>query len=246
MGIHKLTDGKYQRRSNVGDAKEENVCVVPADAVEITATLASVANTAVYTAGDLLTTDTLPMMVSTQELADMTGSVSVTAPLQCSNQTDMSHQPLPQLSLPPSHGTHATMLQSPHDHTAIMHSVHGDDLQPGHYGGLMTQQEAGHDMGVVTVSIQDHGQVGTTTRMQPELNQQLTAAVQEAAHTLVHDVGRVSLTQLPPPQLTLDQAHGLGLPVRLLPGMLPDLQTPQPHLTSQQDMSAQGVHPQMY
>ena len=244
MGIHKLADAKYQRRSNVGDTSEEKPSVSPADAVGTTVPLASVANTTVYTAGGLGTTDTLPVMTSTQQLHDMSGGVSVpVSSLQCSNQTDMSCHPLPQLCLPSPHVTHAVQ-QSRHDHAAVMPSVHGDNLQLGHYGGVLPQQDVSH--GIVTVAIQDNGQVVTSTRIQPQVNQQLTAAVQEAAHTLVHDVGRVSLTQLPPSQLTLAEAHEMGLPVRLLPGMLPDLQTPQPHLTSQQDMGAQGVHPQMY
>ncbi|KAK2188122.1 hypothetical protein NP493_141g04028 [Ridgeia piscesae] len=244
MGIHKLADAKYQRRSNVGNMSEEKPSMSPADAVGMTATLASVVNTTVYTAGGLQAPDTLPAMTSTQQLPDMSGGVSTTASsLQCSNQTDMSCHPLPQLCLPSPHVTHA-MQQCQHDHATIMPSVHGDDLQLGQYSGVMAQQDVSH--GIVTVAIQDNGQVVTSARMQPQVNQQLTAAVQEAAHTLVHDVGRVSLTQLPPPQLTLAEAHEMGLPVRLLPGMLPDLQTPQPHLTSQQDMGAQGVQPQMY
>ena len=271
MGIHKLPDGRI-REQPIHTVIEEKRFTVPVDAVDSSTTLASVANTAVYAAGDLVGTENMPMMSSAQELPDMAVSVSVAATLQCADHlTDMAgleSQQLPhsvQISLPPMHGSDVATAVF-HDHNAIMHSARGGDLlmDKCEHQQAVSMQEAGHEMSVVTVSVQDHRDVLMAATMQkpdhnqqltapvhnqqltaPVHNQQLTSTVQAAAHTLVHNVGRIRITNIPHVSSHFNpQPHGMGLSLSPLPGMMPGLHAPADlHVPSLQT-TYPGVNPQ--
>ena len=109
--------------------------------------------------------------------------------------------------LPPSHGDqihHAVAQHSRGDNNAS-HSLPCDQ-------NLLTvnkpcYQTVVDGMRVVNVSIQDRGHVMTSATMRP---QDLPLTMQEAAHTLLHDVGRVSLAHHTTPHFA-PLGHDMGL-----------------------------------
>ena len=122
--------------------------------------------------------------------------------------------PSPPFVLPSSHGEHI--------HRAVAHQHSCGDDNPSHSlpgDQLITvntpcyHQPAVDGMRVVNVSIQDRGHVVTSATMRPQ-----DLPLQEAAHTLLHDMGRVSLAHLPhtSPHFA-PLGHEMGLPVGLLP-----------------------------